>query len=192
MLLRCGSTTNAWRSEAIVRVANLAAVVAINARDVGGPPLRFQLLIYPSVNFGGNYPSYRKHTEGLPLTARTVDWFGGHYLRGTNDHADWRASPLRASHHTDLPPAYVLTVGYDPILSEGEEYVRVLSEAGVPVTHRHLPDQLDGFMTMGKFIAAAEIETKAAGKALGEALRAGSEFARPVGATESATHAPSS
>jgi acetyl esterase len=150
---------------------NLAAVVAINARDDGGPALQFQLLIYPSVNFGGNYPSYRQHTAGLPLTARTVDWFSGHYLRGTGDYAEYRASPLRASSHSGLPPAYVLTVGYDPILSEGEEYVRALQSAGVPVVQRHLPDQLHGFMTMGKFIAAAEIETKAAGIALGRALR---------------------
>jgi acetyl esterase len=101
-----------------------------------------------------------------------VDWFSGHYLRSTGDYKDWRASPLRAGSHSALPPAYILTVGYDPILSEGEEYVRALRHAGVPVVHRHLPDQLHGFMTMGKFIAAAEIETKAAGMALGTALRA--------------------
>jgi acetyl esterase/lipase len=109
------------------------------------------------------------HSEAQLICA---NWFGDHYLRGTSDYADWRASPLRASRHSDLPPAYILTVGSDPILSEGEEYVRVLREAGVPVTHRHLPDQIHGFMTMGKFIAAAEIETKAAGMALGMALRA--------------------
>lgn len=148
---------------------NLAAVVAIDARE-NGPKLRFQLLIYPAADFTTEYASYGVHTEGLPLTTRTMLWFRDHYL-GPQDYADWRASPLRAPDHRGLPPAYVLTAGYDPLLSEGEAYVTKLKAAGVPVTHRHLPHELHGLMTMGAFIRAAEPEVKAAGAALAQALR---------------------
>ena len=76
---------------------------------------------------------------------------------------------MRARELRGLPSTYLLTVGYDPLCSEGYEYARRLREAGVSVTHRHLPDQLHGFLTMGRFIRAAETEMKAAVSAFGDA-----------------------
>jgi acetyl esterase len=149
---------------------NLAAVVAIDARDRGGPKLRHQLLIYPATDMAMDLPSHRVHTSDLPLTHATAVWFRDHYLRGADDHADWRASPLRASHLRDLPPAYVVTAGFDPLASEGEEFARALRAAGVPVAHRHYEGQIHGFVTMGRFIAAAHEALDAAGAALREAL----------------------
>lgn len=151
---------------------NLAAVTTLHARDSGGPAFRYQLLIYPAVDFAGDYPSYHAHTRDLPLTTGAMIWFRDHYLRGADDYADWRASPLRAPRLGGLPPAYVLTAGFDPLYGEGAAYARALAEADVSVTHRHLADQLHGFVTMGRFIAAAETETKLAARMMGEALRA--------------------
>jgi acetyl esterase len=147
---------------------NLATVVALDARD-NGPPLSFQLLFYPATDFVAHYPSLDVHTEGLPLTTPATIWFRNHYLSAER-YGDWKASPMRAASHKRLPPAYILTVEYDPIASEGIEYVRVLRDAGVIVEHRHLADQLHGFITMGKFIRAAETEVKAAGAALARAF----------------------
>jgi acetyl esterase len=145
---------------------NLAAVVSLTARDRGAPPLRFQLLIYPSVDMAMEHESHRRFTADLPLTHATAAWFRDLYLRNAADRADWRASPLRASRLSDLPPAYVLTVGFDPLCAEGDDYAERLRAAGVKVTHRHLSGQIHGFITMGKVIEAAGGALDDAGAAL--------------------------
>jgi acetyl esterase len=117
------------------------------------------------------HDSHRRVTEGLPLTHTTMRWFRDHYLRNAADQRDWRASPLlRATDFRELPPAYVLTVGFDPLCSEGEAYARALTAAGVSTAHRHLERQMHGFLTMGRIIAAAEAETNAAAAAVKQAL----------------------
>ena len=145
---------------------NLAAVVAVIARDRGGPRLRFQLLLYPATDFVESDNPQRERFEGFPLNVVTMNWFRDHYLRGVADYGDWRASPLRAPDLRGLPPAYVLTVGFDPLHAEGELYARRLREAGVSVQHRHLERQMHGFLTMGRIIAAAKPATEEAAAAL--------------------------
>ena len=149
---------------------NLAAAVCLWARARGAPTLRFQLLIYPAVDMAMSHESHRIHTAGLPLTHGTAVWFRELYLRHADDQADWRASPLRAAELATLPPAYVLTVGYDPLYTEGEIFAQRLRAAGVAVTHRHLPDQIHGFITMGRIITAARPALEDAGAALARAL----------------------
>ena len=145
---------------------NLAAVVCLDARDRGGPALMFQMLIYPAVDMTMDHESHRVHTAGLPLTHATAAWFRDLYLRGRDDQGDWRASPLRARDLRGLPPAYVLVAGFDPLCSEGEAFAQALQAAGVSATVRPVPDQIHGFITMGKIIAAAGTEIDAAGQAL--------------------------
>jgi len=136
---------------------NLAAVVALALRDRGGPPLRHQLLLYPAVDLAMTHESHHRITKGLPLTHTTMRWFRDHYLRDAADRRDWRASPLvRAREFRGLPPAFVLTVGFDPLCSEGEAYAEALKAAGVPTEHRHHERQMHGFLNMGRIIAAAE------------------------------------
>ncbi|MGH7125325.1 MAG: alpha/beta hydrolase [Stellaceae bacterium] len=149
---------------------NLAAVVALVARDRAGPRLRHQLLLYPSTDFVISDDLQRERFEGFPLNVVTMNWFRDHYLRGAADHGDWRASPLRSKDLRGLPPAYVLTVGFDPLHAEGELYARRLKEAGVPVQHRHLEQQMHGFLSMGKLIAAARPATEDAARAVKAAL----------------------
>jgi acetyl esterase len=150
---------------------NLAAVAALAARDSGGPRLRHQLLLYPAVDLAMTHESHRRITEGLPLTHTTMRWFRDHYLRSPADQHDWRASPLRrAGDLRGLPPAYVLTVGFDPLCSEGEAYALALSTAGVPTEHRHLERQMHGFLTMGRIIAEAEPAILAAAAAVKRAV----------------------
>ncbi|HXA71847.1 MAG TPA: alpha/beta hydrolase [Stellaceae bacterium] len=149
---------------------NIAAVVALVARDRGGPRLRFQLLLYPATDFVVSDDLQRERFEGFPLNVVTMNWFRDHYLRDTGDYGDWRASPLRAPDLSRLPRAYVLTVGFDPLHAEGALYARRLQETGVPVRHRHVERQMHGFLTMGKIIAAAKPATEEAAAAVKAAL----------------------
>ena len=135
---------------------NLAAVVSLIARDQGTPKLRCQALLYPAVECGMTHASHDRFAEGYLLTRPTMKWFYDHYLRGLADVDDWRASPLRAADLSGGAPALVLTAGNDVLCDEGQAYARRLREAGIEVQLRHFPDQIHGFLTMGKIIEAAQ------------------------------------
>jgi len=136
---------------------NLAAVVAIAARDGNGPAIAGQVLIYPAIDFAMTHPSHSEPETSILLTHSVISWFRDHYLNGAADVHDWRASPARAKTLVGLPPAYVLTAGADPLRDEGDEYADRLKEAGVPVTYRHFPGQFHGFFTMGKLLQQANV-----------------------------------
>jgi acetyl esterase len=136
---------------------NLAAVVAISARDGNGPAIAGQVLIYPATDFAMTHPSHREPETSILLTHSVIPWFRDHYLNGAADVHDWRASPARATTLIGLPPAYVLTAGADPLRDEGDEYARRLKEAGVAVTYRTFPGQFHGFFTMGKLLQQANV-----------------------------------
>jgi len=135
---------------------NLAAVVSLTARDEGGPDIAGQLLIYPSTDMSRKHASHKEAETSILLTHSVIVWFLNHYL-GDADIADWRASPARAKSLASLPPAYVLTVGGDPLRDEGDEYAARLKEAGVRVTYRHFAGQFHGFFTMGKLLNQANV-----------------------------------
>jgi acetyl esterase len=124
---------------------NLTAVVAIEARERGGPPLVFQLLVYPVTDYSFSTPSYRDNADGYLLTKDSMVWFWDHYLRSEADGQDYRASPLRASDLTGLPPALVITAEYDPLRDEGEAYAARLQESGVSVTCTRYDGMIHGF-----------------------------------------------
>jgi acetyl esterase len=136
---------------------NLAAVVALAARDGKGLAIAGQVLIYPATDFAMTHASHREPETSILLTHSVIRWFCDHYLTGAADVHDWRASPARASTLTGLPSAYVLTAGADPLRDEGDEYARSLKQAGVPVTYRHFPGQFHGFFTMGKLLQQANV-----------------------------------
>ncbi|HEY9455007.1 MAG TPA: alpha/beta hydrolase [Bradyrhizobium sp.] len=136
---------------------NLAAVVALAARDGDGPKLAGQVLIYPATDFAMNHPSHSEPETSILLTHSVIKWFCNHYLSGAADIDHWKASPARASTLAGLPPAYVLTAGADPLRDEGDEYAARLKEAGVPMTYRHFPGQFHGFFTMGKLLQQANV-----------------------------------
>jgi acetyl esterase len=136
---------------------NLAAVVALHARDAGGPPLCFQLLIYPATdqNLATETGSLRRNGEGYLLTLPLMERFRANYLPRPADYTDWRASPAAAKSHEGLPPAFVLTAGFDPLLDEGRRYAELLARAGVEVVYRDYPDMIHGFILMGGVVEVA-------------------------------------
>ncbi len=135
---------------------NLSAVVALDARDRGGPALVFQLLIYPCTDMHLEFPSHSRHADQLPLRRTTMQWFVNHYLRDTADKADWRASPLRARDLAGLPPALIVTASFDPLSDEGEAYAKALAKAQVEVTWESFSGQIHGFLSMARVIADAD------------------------------------
>ena len=150
--------------------ATLATVAALLARERGFPRLRFQALVYPATEMAMTHPSHREFDAGLPLTHAAMAWFRGHYLRSLEDRADWRASPLRAVDLAGLPPAYLVTAGFDPLRDEGDAYAARLAAAGVEVIHRCREGQIHGFLTMGRIIPASGEVIGEIGAALREAF----------------------
>ncbi|MGY3081753.1 acetyl esterase [Bradyrhizobium sp. LM6.10] len=136
---------------------NLAAVVALAARDGNGPAIAGQVLIYPAVDFAMTHGSHSEPETSVLLTHSVIRWFRDHYLNGAADVDDWRASPARAQNLGGLPPTYVLTAGADPLRDEGDEYAERLRQAGVPVATKHYPGQFHGFFTMGKLLREANV-----------------------------------
>jgi acetyl esterase len=138
---------------------NLSAVVSIAARDSGGPMPVLQFLIYPGTDMAMQSASISRHAEQLPLTRKGMQWFVDHYLRGPQDVHDWRASPLRTTNLRGLPPALIITAGFDPLGDEGEAFAKALSGAGVAVDLERFEGQIHGFITMGRIIADARRAT---------------------------------
>ena len=134
---------------------NLATVTALLARDRGGPPVAFQLLIYPGTDQRMGHPSIDRNGEGYLLTKKTMQYFRAFYLPNQPDYENWRASPLLAKSLAGLPPAYVMTCGYDPLLDEGRAYAERLKKEGVAVEYREHADMVHGFITMGRALDTA-------------------------------------
>jgi acetyl esterase len=134
---------------------NLATVVALHARDAGDLPLAYQLLIYPSTDMRRISPSHTRNGQGYLLTSDTIAYFQGHYLPDAALELDRRASPLLHPDLRNLPPALVLTAGYDPLRDEGIEYAQRLSLAGNRATHIGFERQIHGFILMGRVIDEA-------------------------------------
>jgi acetyl esterase len=134
---------------------NLAAVVALHARDAGDLPLAYQLLIYPATDMRRVAPSHTRNGQGYLLTSDTISYFRGHYITQDAQDLDWRASPLLHPNLRNLPPALVLTAGYDPLRDEGIEYAQALSLAGNRATHIGFERQIHGFILMGRVIDEA-------------------------------------
>lgn len=151
---------------------NLAAVVALMARDSGGQKLSLQLLIYPAVECGAAGRSTKSEADVLPLTAKAMDWFWDHYVGGadTATARDWRASPLLAAAHAGLAPAFILVAEHDVLRDEGLAYAAKLESVGVPVERVLMPGMIHGFITMGRIIRDAGTAVDTCAKALRRAF----------------------
>lgn len=135
---------------------NLAAVAAIDARDNDGPRLAFQLLIYPATDMRAIAASHATNGQGYLLTNDTVRYFHDQYIDDPKHDLDWRASPLLHPDLSRLPPAFILTAGFDPLRDEGLMYAQRLSEAGSRTTSICFDRQIHGFITMGRVLDEAD------------------------------------
>ncbi len=151
---------------------NLAAVVALMAKERGDPHIAFQLLIYPVTDYNLDTASYKANAEGYLLTRDAMVWFWNHYLNTAAEGKNPIASPLQASDLTGLPPALVITAEYDPLRDEGEAYAKRLEAAGVRVICTRYEGMIHGFFGMHLLIDKAREALDQAATALRTALAA--------------------
>ena len=151
---------------------NLAAVVALMARDRGGPALVHQLLIYPVTDYAFDTPSYVENAEGYFLTREMMQWFWGHYLKTEADGVQPLASPLRADDVSNLPPANVITAEFDPLRDEGEAYAARLLASGVATELIRYDGMIHGFFGMTDALDRAKEAVAQSGRALRRAFGA--------------------
>jgi len=142
---------------------NLSAAVALMARDRQGPTLRYQLLLYPVTDLTTQETdSYNAFATGHGLEKASMAWFIEHYLADPADAQSPYASPLHAPDLSGLPPAAVMTAGFDVLRDEGNAYAARLTAAGVPVTHQCYGGFIHGFYVMpGRIVAARAALTEA-------------------------------
>jgi acetyl esterase len=134
---------------------NLAAVVALMARDRGGPALACQLLIYPATDCDLNSDSYQRYSTGGLLPSDLMRWFWDQYIADEAARANPLASCLRAESLAGLPHAMVEIAVHDPLRSDGEKYAERLAAEGVPVTERHWHGLCHGFFQMATILPPA-------------------------------------
>jgi acetyl esterase len=146
----------------------IAAVVCQAVRDIREPGPAFQMLIYPATDSSKQSASRTKFAEGYFLTKSLMDWFWKAYVPDGTDLADLRLSPLLAKDVAGLPPAFVLTAGYDPLRDEGRAYADRLIDAGIKTTYVNYPGTIHGFFSLTRF--------------LGQGLKANDEAAAVLGA----------
>jgi acetyl esterase len=150
---------------------NLAAVAAITAKQRGAPKLAFQLLIYPVAQLGGaETVSMRENGKGYFLEKASMEWFTKLYCPDATQRTDPRLSPLLARDLIGLPPAYVVTAGFDPLRDEGKAYADKLDAAGVPVTYVNYPGMVHGFFSFRGLVPKAREAVAAASVAVRAAL----------------------
>lgn len=131
---------------------NLAAAVALRARDEG-LALAGQLLIYPvTAHYTAAFDSYAEFASGYGLTRDAMVWFWDLYLGGAKNEVaaqalSPQAAPMLAQDLQGLAPALVLTAAVDVLRDEGEAYGLRLIEAGVPTTLTRCPGMHHGFFT---------------------------------------------
>jgi acetyl esterase len=127
---------------------NLAATVARLATRDGRPEPAMQLLIYPATDIESQWRSRELFTDGpYLLTTADIDFFEHHYM-GETAGEDPLGSPLLAGDLSNLPPALVVTAGFDPLRDEGEAYAKALRDAGSPAILRRFPELVHGFVNL--------------------------------------------
>jgi acetyl esterase len=147
---------------------NLAAVVALRARD-NGPPIAFQLLVYPATDLTRSLPSHTENGQGYLLDTDAMTWFVGNYLADADArHPD--ASPLFVEDLAGLPPALVVTAEFDPLRDEGEQYAQRLRDAGVDAITSRYDGMIHGFYGLDSIFDSAKRATAETVTALRDAL----------------------
>ena len=149
---------------------NLAAAVALLARERGAPAIVHQLLVYPNTDYRADTPSMREVTDPLFFNPRSVAWYWGMYLASPEDGENPLASPLRAPDLSGLPPATVITAEYDPLRDEAEHYAQRLAAAGVATELIRYDGMMHGFFTMVGTLDVARTAVAAAADRLAKAF----------------------
>jgi acetyl esterase len=134
---------------------NLAATVCIALRDMDGPKISAQVLMYPAVDFTADNDSIRENGSGYLLTRGALEMFADFYLPNRAARSDPRASPQLRSNHANLPRAFIQTAEFDPLRDECRRYAETLMAAGTAVEYKCYPGMIHGFARMCARVDAA-------------------------------------
>ena len=134
---------------------NLSAVMALRARENGGPVIAKQVLIYPVTDADFTRPSYTEEENQTLLTTEFMTWFWDQYVPDAEQRKHPDAAPFHAEDLSGLPPALVITAAHDVLRDEGEAYAEKLQEAGVEVHQRRWEGQMHGFFSMVNVLPAS-------------------------------------
>jgi len=148
----------------------LTAVLTQLCRERGAPPARLQIMIYPAVGTLGHGQSLDQFADGYFFSKDELAWTYAQYVGDAEQFADPRVQPIRASDFSGLPPALILTAGYDILRDEGEEYGALLREAGGQAEVHRYEHTIHAFLTLGRAIPAATEAVTQIAQALAEAL----------------------
>jgi acetyl esterase len=125
---------------------NISAALCLKRRDAGETPPKAQLLIYPTTDLTGSFPSVDEFETGGIITRAHTRFFHGNYVPDREQMKEPYASPMFATHHGDLPPAVVITAGFDPLRDEAQAYAKAMTDAGVTVHHKEFRSLGHGFV----------------------------------------------
>ncbi len=151
---------------------NLAAAVALRARDEAGPPLRLQLLMYPALDPAMSSTSYEENAEDPFLSRSEMEWSWPRYLGALTGAPDPYAAPAYAADLAGTAPAVILAAGHDPLRDEAIAYADRLRSAGVPVELELYEDMVHGFLSFTRSLDVARTGLEDAGRVLGRFLEA--------------------
>ena len=148
---------------------NIAAAVAQESVRRGHPPLRLQVLAYPATCIGRHYPSKDENAAGYFLTAQNMDWMN-RVIAASVDLEDQWLSPGCTTDLRGMPPALIVTAGFDPLRDDGLEYAAKLRSCGVPVELLHYAGQFHGFLNFDSILSAGRDGLGRIGDSLAAAL----------------------
>ncbi|MBM7062527.1 alpha/beta hydrolase [Pseudomonas sp. UL073] len=152
---------------------NIAAAVAQENRRRGGTPLCLQVLAYPATDLVEEFPSLTENAEGFLLTHHLLEHIKqtiADAMDRLNPEDPW-LSPRRCSELHGLPPALLVSAGFDPIRDDGLDYAAKLRAAGVPVELLHYAGQFHGFLNFDAVIGASRDALQRIGAGLAAAFR---------------------
>ena len=134
---------------------NIAAGMALKSRDVNGPKIAFQVLIYPATDHKFDYPSMIDNAKGYALSTEGMKWYWKQYTSNPGDLENPYCRPMAAKDFSNLPNTYLITAELDPLRDEGFEYSKKLESAGNQVIYKNYPSLIHGFLLMQGFLPEA-------------------------------------
>ena len=135
---------------------HLSAVLCQDVREDGIPMPDLQLLIYPATDLVNELPSKTVFGDTYPLSTDTMDWFMGHFLPADMDRSGYMVSPALNPKLEGLPPAIIVTAGFDPLADDGPAYAQKLEAAGVSAEYKCYDSLAHGFTAFTAVVPAAD------------------------------------
>ncbi|MFD7708549.1 alpha/beta hydrolase [Streptomyces sp. NPDC059785] len=149
---------------------NMTCVITLELRDEDGPRLALQVPLFPEAAFPADTPAASENRSGLYLESNGIFQMVRNLVRNTDDVRQPRITPLNADSHADLPPAILVTNGFDPLRDVGHAYARALAAAGNDLTYVHHPHLTHGFPQFGHRSAACRTATEELARLIGERI----------------------